>query len=118
MMTDEKQIEAVAKVIQRSINDGAVLYRGIHNEPRIMANGWAKDIMIDCDIVAQAAIEASHAKYVPELVEALQDVLLSYEVLKETYKASPVIGGVIGGFFGNCVKAKQALAKLPEESRG
>ena len=56
----EAEVEAAARAIRSTVENDAVLYRGIHNEPRINAQGWAKDIMIDCEVVARAALIAAH----------------------------------------------------------
>jgi hypothetical protein len=57
-LRSDEMVEVVATEARRQIEDGSVLYRGIHEPPRISAQGWAKDIMIDCECLAKAALVA------------------------------------------------------------
>lgn len=97
-MINDKQIEAVAKAIDECISYAP------HQE---ITNA------------ALAAIEASHAKYVPELVEALKEAkdCLQTELNMSNYTHEQV-NDLNNESTTAYMMIKTALATLPEELRG
>lgn len=93
-MKNDKQIEAVAKAIYRDWMD--VDDYTIRN-------------------LAKAAIEASHAQYVPELVEALQPFANCCEEIGK--EESSQEWAKFRLLIGDYRRAHQALANLPEEMK-
>lgn len=107
-MTNDKQIEAVARAIAKYIYESQGLETMCYSGIEDYANReWHK--YVD---EAKASIEASYAQYVPQLVEALREVWPRYQELFVLSGLGEAKDSVIAE------QVEKALANLPEELRG
>ena len=107
-MTNDKQIEAALAAYKKA---------ALPDVPEDELSEWVPDdYVIPAIKAAIAAIEASHAQYVPQLVEALKRISaqnktneMPEEQLDECCYET--------GYHGCIDEAQKALAALPEELR-